>query len=350
MEEKKRKSLSNAMLKKYLMMRDGPFPRAANLCSYTWARQYGLYHEKARKLARRQAAVNMPHLFKEKTFDLGFINKVFASQWLDKNLVVMGTKCNKLIVIDVVTGRIVDIPVLKSSQLSIAPDPCGIHCIEINPSRTYLATGAHNTNDLAVYKLPTFDPICVGEMGHTDWIFDMTWLSDDVIVTGSRDSTIALWRINETESDTSYELPPRYSYITPYSIKKCGVAEKIRSFSYCKKRQELALVSLNEYFQTWDMSSTEQVMSLCSIIEVDFSLLSYTLLSWLLFSSISRLVIMFSKALYSTANMLLCKVSLIIHSQLHMSTIMIFFSFLFLTRCVRVFFFFFYLYCFFFYL
>lgn len=244
------------------MIRDGSFTKTANLCSYTWARQYGLFHDKACKLAKRQAAVNMPHLFKEKEFVLGYINKVFASQWLDKNLVVMGTKCNKLIVIDVVTGRMFDIPMLKSSHLSIAPDPCGIHSIEINPSRTYLATGAHNTNDLAVYKLPTFDPICVGEFGHTDWIFDMTWLSDDVIVTGSRDSTIALWRINEKELDTSYELPPRYSHIRPYCIKKCGLAEKIRSFSYCKKRQELALVSLNEYFQTWDMSSTEQVLEL----------------------------------------------------------------------------------------
>lgn len=64
-----------------------------------------------------------------------------------------------------------DIPMLKSSHLSIAPDPCGIHSIEINPSRTYLATGAHNTNDLAVYKLPTFDPICVGEVSAIDFYF-----------------------------------------------------------------------------------------------------------------------------------------------------------------------------------
>lgn len=342
MEEKNHKSLSNAMLKKYLI-RDSSFTKTANLCSYTWARQYGLFHNKACKLAKRQAAVNMPHLFKEKEFALGYINKVFASQWLDKNLVVMGTKCNKLIVIDVVTGRMFDIPMLKSSHLSIAPDPCGIHSIEINPSRTYLATGAHNTNDLAVYKLPTFDPICVGEFGHTDWIFDMTWLSDDVIVTGSRDSTIALWRINEKELDTSYELPPRYSHIRPYCIKKCGLAEKIRSFSYCKKRQELALVSLNEYFQTWDMSSTEQVMSLCTIIEVNISLY-YSLLG-LLFSNNLGIMYKTSYDNHPYCNMLDAK-SVLLLSQVNMPTIMILFLFsyfLFITLCAFFFVLFFFL-------
>jgi hypothetical protein len=27
-----------------------------------------------------------------------------------------------------------------------------------------LATGASNTNDIGIYKLPTFDPFCVGEV------------------------------------------------------------------------------------------------------------------------------------------------------------------------------------------
>lgn len=66
---------------------------------------------------------------------------------------------------DVHTGDLDHIPSLKSSKNSIAANcPCGIHSLAINPSKTLLATGAEHTNDLAVYKLPTFDPVCVGEV------------------------------------------------------------------------------------------------------------------------------------------------------------------------------------------
>ena len=71
----------------------------------------------------------------------------------------------QLTVLDVQSGLTDHIPSLKSSDNSTpAACPCGIHSIAINPSKTMLATGAENTNDLAVYKLPTFDPVCVGEV------------------------------------------------------------------------------------------------------------------------------------------------------------------------------------------
>ena len=68
-------------------------------------------------------------------------------------------------VLDVQSGLEDHIPSLKSSDNSSpAACPCGIHSIAVNPSKTLLATGAENTNDLAVYRLPTFDPVCVGEV------------------------------------------------------------------------------------------------------------------------------------------------------------------------------------------
>ncbi len=71
----------------------------------------------------------------------------------------------QLMVYDVNTRHTDQIPSLQSSENSIPPETeSGIHAIEINPSRNLLATGAKNANDLAVYQLPTLDPICVGEV------------------------------------------------------------------------------------------------------------------------------------------------------------------------------------------
>ena len=81
------------------------------------------------------------------------IYQVFCSQWLSHKQVIFGTKCNKLMVVDVNTRHMDQIPSLQSSENSVPPDQeCGIHSIEINPSRTLLATGARNSNDVAVYR------------------------------------------------------------------------------------------------------------------------------------------------------------------------------------------------------
>ena len=75
-------------------------------------------------------------------------------------------------VLDLVTRQIANIPSLKSSDESEPAEcPSGIHAISINPSRTLLATGAENTNDLGIYRLPSFDPVCVSEVSELFCLF-----------------------------------------------------------------------------------------------------------------------------------------------------------------------------------
>ena len=40
----------------------------------------------------------LPHLLREKTLDIGKTDKVFASEWITEEEVVVGTKCNKVCV------------------------------------------------------------------------------------------------------------------------------------------------------------------------------------------------------------------------------------------------------------
>ncbi|KAK7116122.1 DDB1- and CUL4-associated factor 12-like [Littorina saxatilis] len=233
---------------------------------YLQRRQYGPVRADLSAMYADVVAQQIPSTLKEKEFELGAMNKIFAAKWLNDKQVVFGTKCNQLVVIDVLSGQMTTIPMLQSSEESVpAQQPCGIHGIAINPSGTMLATGASNTNDIGIYKLPTFDPFCVGEGAHSDWVFDLEWIDDEFLITGSRDNNMALWRIdNVDESQTSRMsclYVPEYAVKKPLVVKKCEKAQKVRALSVNRSKKEMAVLSLNAFLHLWDIETFEQIWS-----------------------------------------------------------------------------------------
>lgn len=80
-------------------------------------------------------------------------------------------------VYDVIRHTLDEIPTLLSKRTYPAPqEQCGIQSVQINPSRTLLATGADNISDIAVYRLPTLDPVCVGEDSHKESVSKILFL------------------------------------------------------------------------------------------------------------------------------------------------------------------------------
>lgn len=71
----------------------------------------------------------------------------------------------QLSVYDLNKRELFSLPLMRSrASKQPSEGQCGIHSLAINPSQTVLATGAENTNDIAFYSLPTFDPLAIGEV------------------------------------------------------------------------------------------------------------------------------------------------------------------------------------------
>lgn len=256
-----------------------------NVVDFIHQREHGIHSIRSRGFRQQYGTQRIlrHNLLNEKEFSIQSINKVFCAKWLSDRQVVFGTKCNKLLVLDLLTSKIVQIPNLISSNHSTPPDmQCGIHSIQINPSWNYLATGAYNANDVAIYKLPSFDPVAVGEGAHKDWIFDVVWLDDEFFVTGSRDTKIALWRVpTDTEDIRCSREIPLHSTLSPVIVRNCKKAEKVRALAFNEKYQELVALSLNAYLHIWDVQDFRQKISVklhhcfenvCLASRSDFSL------------------------------------------------------------------------------
>lgn len=237
-----------------------------NVVDYIRSREYDFRETRTFNSDYGSRHILAHDMFKERPISLNNMNKVFCSEWLSDRQVVFGTKCNKLMVYDVTTEKIDQIPCLSGKRESVADmapaeTANGIHALQINPSKTLLASGAKNSNEIAIYRLPTLDPVCVGQGAHRDWVLDVCWLDDEFLVSGSRDTKLALWHFEEPVAPESEDSMPSYEIASPVEARECKYAQKIRALAFNEPKHELAALSLNGYIHVWDVERFRQKLS-----------------------------------------------------------------------------------------
>ena len=228
---------------------------------------------------------------------LSRFDKCFAAAWLDHDRVLLGTKDNKLASLNIDTGECNEVPLPSrlrfermelteaseradgdwisepstsrnaSPSYAIGQDPgfapfgrgevrnvafpptsdlvdgasiyenCGIHAIAINPSGTRMVTGGANPSDAAVFSVPDLRPTAL-LTSHTDWVFGLDWITDNLVASGSRDKTVKIFSVPDAASRGS-----TYRQLS-VPVATLGVhRDRVRDVKYCHGIKRLASMS-----------------------------------------------------------------------------------------------------------
>ena len=93
----------------------------------------------------------------------------------------------------------------------------------------------------------------------------MKWLDDYFLVSGSRDTSLALWKLDVDEIGDSPDELTRFKALV---VKRCRTAEKVRALAFNKQDMEIAALSLNGYIHVWNAAAFKQVNNDCTSIHV----------------------------------------------------------------------------------
>jgi len=143
---------------------------------------------------------------------------------------------------------------LPSSGSPIEQETCGIHDINtntrFNPSQPLLASGAENPTEIAIFSLPSFKPLIILQ-GQRDWTFASRFLSENLLVSGSRDSSIYLWSTISEEQENIQQK-------TPLLVRK-EHKRKVRSIEYNSTTKQMMSLSADCSMKVWDIHNFDVV-------------------------------------------------------------------------------------------
>jgi WD repeat-containing protein 40A len=198
----------------------------------------------------------LPQTVRETEFGFEGMDKVFSSIWLNSHQIVFGTKCQKLVVLDINTKKQTSIPMFqgydRQDEETYVPHCSGIHSIAMNPSRTLLAVGAGKPNEtIQIFKLPTFDLVALLQ-GHDDMVFSVNWIDDFTLTSGSRDKSLKVWRLGSGSNEIlEFPLLHDINVFTP-SMSLVEHKEKVRDSVFNLNTRNLFTLSADGTVKIWD--------------------------------------------------------------------------------------------------
>ena len=136
---------------------------------------------------------------KSKEIKIGNYDKVFTSIWLNEYMVLVGTKCSSLLLINTSNNKIT--PILNGELDSYEgvhenANRCGVREIKINSSKTLLAISNGNIGSIMIYKLPSLELIkTIAKF--KDWVYCLEWLDVETLILGTRDGNMCIWNISK---------------------------------------------------------------------------------------------------------------------------------------------------------
>ncbi|KAF9130537.1 DDB1- and CUL4-associated factor 12 [Linnemannia schmuckeri] len=144
--------------------------------------------------------------------------------------------------------------------MAAASTSAGVRSLSINPSRTLLAIGAGDPFQVTIYSIPEYEPVGI-MYGHADLVFSLTWVTDTVLVSGSRDGSMRVWSMDSSVMAT---LP---SVTVPIDVRFPVLSReeeniKVRDLSLNKGTGQLMTLTTEGYVKLWDRESYIQISKL----------------------------------------------------------------------------------------
>jgi len=113
------------------------------------------------------------------------------------------------------------------------------------------ATGSDNPAEVAIFQLPMYKPLMI-LTGHRDWSFCTEFLTEDRVISGSRDCSVSMWSATDLEG----------SWTRDPIITKTEHQGKVRSLAVNSNAGYFCTLGVEGTIKTWDSTTFSVVNSL----------------------------------------------------------------------------------------